>query len=93
MPEFPKATCRICGKQEVKHISAGGAVVHIPSGWDKLEDKTPTRRGPMAEVCSDKCKRALKEENRKANNARIGWQFDKLSVRKEDSLFLLSMIY
>lgn len=72
MEQPEKAKCRVCHTEAVCHVGVGGVKL-LPFGWDNFEDKTLTRTRAMATVCSEKCKRKLKEMNRQGNNQRTGW--------------------
>ena len=68
-----KATCRVCKKEEICHLGPGGSISFLPRGWDRFEDKTLDRSQAMTEVCSDTCKRTLKEWNRSGRAHRMGF--------------------
>jgi len=67
-----KAKCRVCHVEADCHVGLGGETL-LPYGWDNFEDKTPQRKKAMVPVCSEKCKRKLKEMNKQGNNQRTGW--------------------
>lgn len=66
-------TCRVCGKTELSHPGPGAEFYYLPRDWDKHEDKTADRKGPMAAVCSERCKTKLKEMNRTSRARRMGF--------------------
>lgn len=73
MVEFTACVCRVCGVSDFCRPGMGGQVNFLPRDWVVHEDKTPQRRKAMAEVCSERCVRKLKELNKQANNHRTGW--------------------
>ena len=68
---FRSVSCKICRKQAACREGTGG-IVMLPTGWERFEDQTSDRRGPLAAICSERCKSALKEKNRISRAQRMG---------------------
>ena len=73
MAAFKTYACRVCKAEGLARPGLEGTVDFLPRDWLVHEDRTPERTKAMANVCSEKCVRRLKELNRAANNKRTGW--------------------
>lgn len=45
----------------------------LPVDWERYEDKTSDRKGPLTEVCGERCKAKLRELNRVGRAQRMGF--------------------
>jgi len=55
--------CNVCHFRDNFEKTADGLYL-LPKQWRNMEDKTTDRTRPMVNVCSERCCRTLKEQNR-----------------------------
>jgi hypothetical protein len=64
--------CKICKRQAPCRFGSGN-VIMLPAGWERFEDQTPDNKGPLTEICSERCKASLREKNRISRMKRSGY--------------------
>lgn len=58
-----KAECKVCSFREDFEKTVDGLYL-LPKQWKNMEDRTPNHGRSMVTVCSERCCRTLKEQNR-----------------------------
>jgi hypothetical protein len=69
---FRSVVCKVCKKKELCHPGPGGLEM-LPFNWERFEDKTLDRKGPLTEICGERCKAKLRELNRSGRAQRMGF--------------------